>query len=1058
MKSRFYTLNMVKRSVVLAAMLCLSLFTFSTYAQRQLVWEENFTTATLNPQTWAYETGDGCNKGNCGWGNAELEYYTNRTENVRIENGRLIIEARREDMGGKPFTSGRIKTAGRVTFRYGALEARIKVPKVGNGLWPAFWLLGATGGTWPHNGEVDILEMGFAGAIAAGKANNTVSAATHWWTENPGGYTGHATYAKDTVANGVDLSDDYHLYKLEWDPQYLTIFLDNSPYYRIAINGGNGFEAFHQPFYILLNLAVGGNYPGIHSPAGVTAPLPGRMEIDYLRLYQDRRQGEELILATNNAPEGNYGVFTDNAAITNKVVFGQGANLYLWNNITNITSPAPTPFEGSNVWAFRANAGVWYGLGVANDVVNLSNYAGGSLKFHMKTISTAPFKIGIAADGAEGWVNFTGSNEYGLVRDGQWHEVTIPVSAFGTLDLLQITQLFMFSGDAPGAAADFYFDNIYYTGGVSANPAPTVAITNIANETVYTTPASVAIQTNASDPNGSISKVDFYNGTYYLGTSTTAPFNYTWQPAAQGIYQLVAKATDNQQKTTTSKPVTILVAAPGNTPPQISITSPTTATPYRTPAKVVINTNVSDNGLIYKVEFYNGSTLLGTVSKPPYTYTWENVPQGTYTITAKATDNGKLSTTSPPVTITVRDNKILANRYGIYSEDPGITERLTYGLDANLYVWNNLSAVSGAAPYEGTEVMAFTAAGGSWFGAGVANDIRDLSHYRNGFLKFQFKTTYQGQFRFTIISQSGEQAINFAPGEQKLGLIRDGQWHEVSIPVSSLTGIDLTRITQAFTFSGDAPAAAASFYIDNIYYVTPDTTSVQTNLALNKPVVTTSYENISFEGKYAVDGNINTRWSSVFGDPQSITVDLGADYNINRVKITWEAAAGKDYAIQVSNDGATWTALRTVTNNSTLVNDFTGLSGHGRYLRIYGTARTTVYGYSIFELEAYGSLRSSSSMLSSPSTSRVSANNSWEAWVYPNPVVDDRIQIRSNEAIRQLRIVDLNGRTWSMQQLSQEGKVSSTYSADVSRLPAGIYFIQLQNSTQQQLILKFVKQ
>ncbi|SFM63768.1 Por secretion system C-terminal sorting domain-containing protein [Chitinophaga sp. YR627] len=1058
MKNPVYPNNKVKKSPWLATVLCLSLLPVSTFAQRTLVWEESFTSSTLNAQTWTYETGDGCAKGNCGWGNAELEYYTNRTENVRIENGHLVIEARREDMGGKPFTSGRIKTAGRVTFRYGSLEARIKVPKVGNGLWPAFWLLGATGGTWPHNGEVDILEMGFAGAIAAGRPNNTLSAATHWWTENPGGYTGHATYAKDTVATGVDLSDDYHLYKLEWDPQFLTIYLDNSPFYKIGITGGNGFEAFHNPFYILLNLAVGGNYPGIHSAAGITAPLPGRMEVDYIRLYQDRAQGEELILASNNAPEGNYGIFTDNTTVSDRVAFGQGANLYLWNNITNITSPAPAPFEGSNVWAFHANAGAWYGLGVANDMKNMSNYSGGSLKFHMKTSSTATFKVGIASDGAEGWINFNGSNEHGLVRDGQWHEVTIPVSEFGALDLMQVTQLFMFSGDAPVAAADFYFDNIYYTGGVSANPAPKVAITNIANEAVYTTPAAIAVQTNASDPNGSISKVDFYNGAYYLGTTSTAPFNYTWNTSTQGIYKLIAKATDNQNKTTTSQPVTVLVAAPGNTAPQISITSPTASTPYRKPAKVVINTNVTDNGIIYKVEFFNGSTLLATLTQPPYNYTWENVPQGTYTITAKATDNGKLSTTSAPVTITVQDNKILSSKYGIYSEDASITEKMTYGLDANLYIWNNLATISGAAPYEGSQVIGVTAAAGSWFGLGVAHDVRDLTHFANGSLKFHFKTSYQGQFRFSIISQNGEQVINYAAGEQKLGLLRDGQWHEVTIPVSSLTNVNLTTMSQAFTFSGDAPAAAASFYIDNIYYVTSDPPVTQTNLALNKPTRTTSNENIAMEGKYAVDGNINTRWSSGFGDPQSIRVDLGADYDINRVKITWETAAGKDYVIQVSNDTINWTPLRTVTNNSTLVNEFTGLTGHGRYLRIYGTARTTVYGYSIFELEAYGSLRTGSALLASAAPVKQQAITVWKATLYPNPVVNDRVQLLSNEAVKQIRVVDLNGRTWSTQQLSQEGKVSSTYGVDVSRLPAGVYFIQLKNSAQQTLLLKFVKQ
>jgi beta-glucanase (GH16 family) len=1022
------------------------------YAQRQLVWEENFNTGPLNPRHWTYETGDGCNKGNCGWGNQELEYYTNRTENVRVENGRLIIEARAESMGGKSFTSGRIKTAGRVAFRYGALEARIKVPKVGNGLWPAFWLLGSTGGTWPRNGEVDILEMGFAGAIAAGKANKTVSAATHWWTENPGGYTGHATYAKDTVNEAAELSDDYHLYKLEWDPLFLTIFLDNSPYYRIAINGTNGFEAFHNPFYIILNLAVGGNYPGIHSPAGVTAPLPGRMEVDYIKLFQDITQGEQLVLGTDDAPEGTYGIFTDNTPVDGRVTFGQGANLFLWNNITNIT-PAPAAFEGGNGWAFHANAGAWFGFGVANDSRNMQNFAGGSLKFHIKTSSPAPFKVGIATDAGEGWVQFNG-NEYGLVRDGQWHQVTIPVSAFGAVDLVQVTQLFMLSGDAPAAAADLYLDNIYYTGGVSDNPAPKVSISSPPTDTLYTTPAAITIRTNTSDPNGSISKVTFFNGGQYLGTVSTPPFNYTWNTSTQGVANLIAKATDNQNKTTTSQPVTVFVAAANNTAPNISITAPNASTPYMKPARVNITTNVTDDGVIHKVEFYNGSTLLGTVNKAPYNFLWENVDQGAYTITAKAYDNGKLSKVSAPVSITVQDNVILSDKYGIYSEDPSITTKLTYGLDANLYVWNNLGTIAGAAPFEGTQVMAFRAAAGNWFGLGVSHDVRNLTHFSNGFLKFQFKTAYQGSFRFSVISSSGQTDLNFAAGEQKLGLVRDGQWHEVSIPVSSLNNTNLSAVTQAFTLSGDAPAVAADFFIDNIHYVTA-TGGTPTNIALNKQVSVSSAENASFTGSNAVDGNINTRWSSAFSDPQSLVVDLGADYAVNAVKITWEAAMGKDYRVEISNDQNNWALLKAVSNNTALVNQHTGLSGHGRYLRIYGTARSTPYGYSIFELEAYGSLYSGVQLMTG--AGEEAKQGKWTAKLYPNPVSGSEARVLSSEPLRQIRLVDLNGRTWSTQ-LSQEGKGPGTCPVDLSRLPAGMYFLQLWNKRSETLLLKVVKQ
>jgi hypothetical protein len=264
----------------------------------------------------------------------------------------------------------------------------------------------------------------------------------------------------------------------------------------------------------------------------------------------------------------------------------------------------------------------------------------------------------------------------------------------------------------------------------------------------------------------------------------------------------------------------------------------------------------------------------------------------------------------------------------------------------------------------------------------------------------------------------------------------------VTIPVSTLTNTDLTAVTQAFTFSGDAPATAADFYIDHIYYVTGGTSTPQ-NLALNKPATTTSNENAALEGKYAVDGNINTRWSSAFSDPQSITIDLGADYQVNEVKITWETARAKDYQVLISNDQSNWALLKAVTNNTTLVNQYTGLSGHGRYLRIYGTARGTQYGYSIFELEAYGSLYAGIA-------------RQWNAGIYPNPVSGSELRITSSEALRQVKVVDMNGRTW-LSRVTREGKVAGSYPLDISRLPAGMYLLQLWNKGGESKTVKFIR-
>src|SRR5207302_3528732 len=126
-----------------------------------------------------------------------------------------------------------------------------------------------------------------------------------------------------------------------------------------------------------------------------------------------------------------------------------------------------------------------------------------------------------------------------------------------------------------------------------------------------------------------------------------------------------------------------------------------------------------------------------------------------------------------------------------------------------------------------------------------------------------------------------------------------------------------------------------------------------TNLALNKPATASSQENSSFPASNAVDGNTGTRWSSGFSDPQWIYVDLGATHTINKVVLNWEAAYGKAYQIQTSNDKTNWTTIYSTTTGAGGINDLTGLSGSGRYIRMYGTARGTVYGYSLWEFEVY---------------------------------------------------------------------------------------------------------
>ncbi len=279
----------------------------STKAQT-LVWQENFNADTINAQTWTYDMGDGCAIDLCDWGNSEMQYYTNHKENARIEKGHLVIEAHKKASNGKQFTSARLKTEGRMQFKYGTVEARIKIPNVNHGLWPAFWTLGATG-HWPSRGEIDMMEIGSKEALKDSVGNRRVSSAAHW-SKADGSHEFNVFY-KDAPA---DLSKDYHLYKMVWTRQFIKMYIDNVEYYSFDISGGEAANVseFHKPHYLLLNLAVGGAYTGIYTEGAINAAFPSQMHVDYIKLYQNK--GDSLFLAPNREGKitNKHAVLLDN--------------------------------------------------------------------------------------------------------------------------------------------------------------------------------------------------------------------------------------------------------------------------------------------------------------------------------------------------------------------------------------------------------------------------------------------------------------------------------------------------------------------------------------------------------------------------------------------------------------------------------------------------------------------------------------------------------------------------------------------------------------------------
>lgn len=239
----------------------------------ELVWADEFELpdgSPPDPASWNYSTGGG------GWGNGELQHYTDRLENARIEDGNLVITALQETYMGRHYTSARLNTMVKREFQYGRIEVRARLPNT-PGIWPAIWMLPAraTYGTWPAGGEIDILEL-------IGREPFRAYATLHYGNphESQSGYY--------DLPGGATFDQDFHVFAIEWEPDEIRWYVDDVQYHaaREWFTSIADYPApFDQPFYLILNVAVGGHWPG--SP-DETSLFPQSMRVDYVRVYQER--------------------------------------------------------------------------------------------------------------------------------------------------------------------------------------------------------------------------------------------------------------------------------------------------------------------------------------------------------------------------------------------------------------------------------------------------------------------------------------------------------------------------------------------------------------------------------------------------------------------------------------------------------------------------------------------------------------------------------------------------------------------------------------------------
>lgn len=425
----------------------------------ELIWSDEFDGSELNREVWNYEIGTG----EWGWGNDEKQYYTDRKENVNVADNKLTITCKKEAYNGSNYTSGRIQTRNKISFKYGKIESLIKVPMGAAGVWPAFWMLGTGhGGAWPYCGEIDIMEMM---CKSANKDNswNTALTTYHWNTQGINGDYQHGSHGLG-FAYEEQLGEKWHVYGLEWTPTLMTGYVcdaDGKNRHDICSidisSHEGGMEAFTDyEFYIVYNFAFGGTYVNNEIDNAWTGD---KMEVEWVRVYQDKDVPSSTNTIGNFTPKVNtdYVRVLSDREFDGSVLDLAAAPFYIWEG--TMKAHEADAFEGQGVIGLENCGQTWYGAGYnyGASTINYDNLKNYTLHFALKTNMTEPFQVNCN----KGNVQITPT------KVNEWEEFNLPVGAsFPGIKLGELSSFEPFTFNQVGGTTmsgrTFFIDDVYF--------------------------------------------------------------------------------------------------------------------------------------------------------------------------------------------------------------------------------------------------------------------------------------------------------------------------------------------------------------------------------------------------------------------------------------------------------------------------------------------------------------------------------------------------------------------------------------------------------------------